>query len=65
MCACKGPRLALSNAAKVSKVWVGLWLHVTDPKCGANIDNVCAARCSEKAAVMVFGGKNSNEISVM
>ena len=62
MCACNGPRASLSNAAKVSKVWVGFLLQVTDPKCCENIDNFFTARCSEKAAVTVFGGKNSNEI---
>ena len=64
-CAHNGPRASLSNTATVSKVWVGFWLQVIDPKCGANIDNFFVARCSKKAAVTVFDGKNSNEISVI
>ena len=63
MCASKGRRSSLFNAAKLFKVSVGFWLHVTDTKCSEKSDNVSAACCSEKAAETLLGRKNSNEIS--
>ena len=57
MCACKGRRSSLFNAAKLFKVSVGFWLHVTDTKCSEKSDNVFAACCSHKAAKTLLGGK--------
>ena len=37
MCACKGRRSSLFNAAKLFKVSVWFWLHVTDTKCSEKV----------------------------
>jgi hypothetical protein len=62
ICACKRPYPDRRNARRVSRVCAGSLLQVTEENRGANSARLSTARLNEKAADIVFGEKNSNEI---